>query len=192
MAESAENMYYRAARRGRSQPESGAAGNNPNALTWDEPQAQIAQSVKDGSVRTSEDLLNLLSVKYANETPDGYVEGASDYRIAKLLGVSTSTVSKWRLGKSGMSDVHVLKAADHLGISPLYVHLIVAGERTRSVGLGFVIAEALKEMEKTRQAITKSASVYIILLGLGLMSAGAAALDVQGGGFLLTLYTLYA
>jgi len=41
--------------------------------------------------------------------------GCTDYRVAQLLGVTRSTVSRWRTGEGHMSEANIMEAAKHLG-----------------------------------------------------------------------------
>jgi len=68
-------------------------------------------------------LLNRLSTHLAD---------ASDYRIAKELGVSKTTVSNWRVGKGTMSDATAVRVAELLGENPAYILAVVHAERTES------------------------------------------------------------
>lgn len=61
-----------------------------------------------------------------------HLGGASDYRIAKELGINKSTVSVWRVGKGSMGDATALKVAEILGEKPGYILALVQSERTDS------------------------------------------------------------
>ncbi len=56
--------------------------------------------------------------------------GASDYRIAKIFGVTPSSVSKWKNGQSTMSDEVGIQAAKALGLDEEKVLLDLHIERT--------------------------------------------------------------
>lgn len=43
---------------------------------------------------------------------------ASDYRIAKILGIKQQTISNWKSGRSTMSDEVGIRAAELLGLDP--------------------------------------------------------------------------
>ena len=57
---------------------------------------------------------------------------ASDYRIAKELGVDKATVSRWRVGKGTMSDGTALRVAELLGDNPAHVLAAIHADRTDS------------------------------------------------------------
>ena len=44
-------------------------------------------------------------------------QGESNYRLAKTLGVSQTTIANWRSGKSRPLPVYVHLLAEHYGIS---------------------------------------------------------------------------
>ncbi|MCK2046987.1 helix-turn-helix domain-containing protein [Chromohalobacter moromii] len=46
---------------------------------------------------------------------------ASDYRIAKILGVKPQTVSHWKNGRGTMGDEVGIRAAEALGLDPVKV-----------------------------------------------------------------------
>jgi len=55
--------------------------------------------------------------------------GASDYAVAKLLGVAKQNVSAWKNGKAFMSDAVGIRAAELLGLDPDIVLLDLHIER---------------------------------------------------------------
>ncbi|NIC03985.1 helix-turn-helix domain-containing protein [Billgrantia bachuensis] len=55
--------------------------------------------------------------------------GASDYRVAKELGIQPQTVYHWKSGRSGMSDDVGIRAAEILGLDPDLVLLDLHIER---------------------------------------------------------------
>ena len=63
------------------------------------------------------DLLDRLATKL------GDLKGnkASDYRIAKELGVTRAAVSRWRAGHNAMGDEVAVTVAERLGDNPAYV-----------------------------------------------------------------------
>jgi plasmid maintenance system antidote protein VapI len=73
-------------------------------------------------LETVDDILD--AVKERNGWP-------TDYRMAKELGVPQSSVSNWRIGRRNLGDVHALKIADALEISPLQVIAIAAASRCK-------------------------------------------------------------
>lgn len=58
--------------------------------------------------------------------------GISDYRLAKILGITQQTVSKYRTGKDFLGDVTAIKVAALLEIEPAYVLACVHQERSKS------------------------------------------------------------
>ena len=60
---------------------------------------------------------------------------ASDYRIARELGVSRASVSKWRVGKTGMSDDMAVRVAEVVGEDPAYVLALIHGEATENAAV---------------------------------------------------------
>jgi plasmid maintenance system antidote protein VapI len=57
------------------------------------------------------------------------LKGASDYAIAKALGVTRATVSSWRVGRGSMSDDVAIRTAKILKRDPGEFLLIAAEER---------------------------------------------------------------
>lgn len=53
----------------------------------------------------------------------------SDYRIAKLLGISSPSVSRWRTSTGHMSDDHAARLAELAGLDPAEWVLRIAAER---------------------------------------------------------------
>ncbi|MFJ1251923.1 DUF3693 domain-containing protein [Cupriavidus sp. CuC1] len=58
--------------------------------------------------------------------------GASDYAIAKQLGITRSSVSKYRNGHAGFDDETALKVARLLDIDPAAVATAAHAERTKN------------------------------------------------------------
>ena len=56
-------------------------------------------------------------------------DGCSDYRAAKLLGISATTISTWRRGIGGMGDKTAVKMAELLGEHPAYVMACIHAEK---------------------------------------------------------------
>ncbi len=55
--------------------------------------------------------------------------GVSDYRVAQLLAVHQTTVSKWRTGVKRMSEANALKIAVETGLDAIEVLASIAEER---------------------------------------------------------------
>ncbi|MBL8433666.1 MAG: hypothetical protein JNL99_01900 [Zoogloea sp.] len=96
----------------------------------------------------------------------------SDYAVAKLLGVTRSAVSKYRLGGSHLDDATAIKAAALAGLNP-----------------GFVIACAHRERAKTAEEKAVWTSMLerlgglaaALLLAPALFMAGDARAEVSPG-----------
>lgn len=58
--------------------------------------------------------------------------GASDYAIAKILGVTQQTVSRWRVGKDFLGDSTAIKVGKLLEIDPRYVVACAHAERAKT------------------------------------------------------------
>jgi len=58
--------------------------------------------------------------------------GASDYAIAKILGITHQMVSKYRLGKDCLGDSTAIRVAELLEINPAIVVSAVHAERAKS------------------------------------------------------------
>jgi len=56
-------------------------------------------------------------------------QNCSKYRVAKLLGVSTGSLSKWTISNGTMDDKIALRAASILNIDPKYLVACVNAER---------------------------------------------------------------
>lgn len=57
--------------------------------------------------------------------------GASDYRVAQILGIRSQTVYQWKSGKQGMSDEVGIRAAKLLGLDEKKVLLDLHIERNK-------------------------------------------------------------
>lgn len=69
---------------------------------------------------TTQTAIELLREKYDNCT---------DYRLAKILGVSRQTVMKWRDGIHSVDDKNAIKFADLLSIDGHYLLSCIQAER---------------------------------------------------------------
>ncbi len=58
-------------------------------------------------------------------------ENCTKYRVSKILGVTTATVSRWSHGKNTMDDTKAFQAAQMLGLDPKYVVACVNAERNK-------------------------------------------------------------
>lgn len=81
----------------------------------------------------TKELLTMLKAHY---------DGASDYKISKILGISHQAVYAWKQGKTAMSDEAAIKTAEILDIDVDYVLLSVYAERTKGDVASQVFARA--------------------------------------------------
>ena len=58
--------------------------------------------------------------------------GISDYAVAKILGVTQQTISKYRVGKDYLGDSTAIRVAELLEINPAIVVSAVHAERSKS------------------------------------------------------------
>lgn len=58
--------------------------------------------------------------------------GASDYRAAKILGITHQTVSKWRNRGTQMKDETALKVAQLLGLPPIRIIASIHAEQAKT------------------------------------------------------------
>lgn len=86
---------------------------------------------KDTVIRTTVQFLDLLCDHFKYLSEDGKT-AASDYRVAKELGVTQQTVSKWRTGKNGMDEETAIRVADILNKEREYLLACVLMERYKS------------------------------------------------------------
>lgn len=101
----------------------------------------------------------------------------SDYALAKKLGLTHQTVSKYRLGKDFLGDSTALRVAELLEIDPAIVIASVHAERSK-------IAAEKAVWESIIERLGGAAAA--VLLGIGLAGspgpAAAADLTVNPGG----------
>lgn len=79
--------------------------------------------MKTRTLMSTIELLDLLKSLNSN---------ASDYRIAQILNVNKSAVSKWRVGRSGFDDETAVRVAELSGLQPEYVLACVHAERAKT------------------------------------------------------------
>lgn len=93
----------------------------------------------------------------------GYVElirkayDASYYRVTRMLGITDTSMDRWRKGKSEANEDHAVKIAELLQLDPLQVITELDIERAESEKV-----RALRK--KIREIIKRSLSVFIIVL----------------------------
>lgn len=78
-------------------------------------------------------------------------DNCTDYRAGKLLGVSTSAVSRWRLGQGHMSMANVSHACELAGVAAdtWEWQIRIGAEREKGPD-GDIYREALKDLESFR------------------------------------------
>lgn len=158
------------------------------------PEQAISEAMSTeppGRYRRSESALLLDELKLAMGID-------SDYRAADILGVTRSTVSKWRQDKGGMSEETALKAAYLIGYDPAYVLLRIQLEQAQTMGARNVLAELVTQIEQRTQAtvslVGKSAAAivaaFVATLALSGMPVKQASAASTIGGESGPIYTL--
>lgn len=99
----------------------------------------------NGSLLTSADLLKLLKL---NEND------CTEYRLAKILRVTPTTVSHLLHGQSVMSDETAYKVAIELGYDPVFVLFCINIERAKT--------QELKDLWHNALELTHRASLFLI------------------------------
>ena len=97
----------------------------------------------------------LTALKAAND-------GASDYAIAKKLGIQPQTVYHWKAGRYMMSDEVGIKAAELLGLDPAKVLIDLHIEREKGNATSHVWRDIGRRLEMA------SMPVVVGLVGYGL------------------------
>lgn len=123
----------------------------------------------------------------------------SDYALAKMLGVTKATVSRWSTGKGGMSDEVALRAAALTGRDPAYYLLQLQLERAEGAGVRAVLQPIVGALEKTGRAMirkVRSANtllpVFAVLTFSALFSPGGSeAASFQGQADSPSLYIMF-
>jgi hypothetical protein len=101
-------------------------------------------------MRTTRDFLRELSLRYPMD--DG--RPATDYRLAKLLSITTTAISRYQNHGGTFGDDIALRVAELLGEKPLHVLACMNAERARN--------EAVKKVWQSAAAV---AVVAVALLG---------------------------
>lgn len=83
-------------------------------------------------------MLNTISLAEAAKKALG---DCSDYRLAKTLGISSSTVNAWRSRHTVMDDLTAIKAAKIAGIEPAEALVWLMAERHKNDIAGGIITE---------------------------------------------------
>ena len=90
-------------------------------------------------------------------------KGVTAYQVAKETGVSTATLSSWKVGRYTPKAEKIKKLADYFGVSPEYFH---AGKEPKTINISLsavmgAIDQALTATgadEKLREAFQSAAS----------------------------------
>jgi len=117
---------------------------------------------------TTLEFLNLLSARY---------DGASDYRIAKILGVKQQLTSNWRNG-AVMSDNWAIRVADVLKMPRAYVVACVNAERLKDADR---FGDPGKVWRQIADAFRDKAAVYLLVAALGFTALGAPRAQAAEG-----------
>jgi hypothetical protein len=121
---------------------------------------------------TTKSLLERLRSKY---------DGCSDYRLAKILGVGKTAVSRYMLHGGGMANDVGMRLADELGLPHAYVVACLSLEREPSDQVKPVwqgIIETLKRAGQTAPAparARRASKVAAVLLTTGIAALSAFA-----------------
>ena len=105
-------------------------------------------------------------------------DGASDYRISKLLNTSTSAVAAWRKGKTALGLDFAHRAAALLDWDPAYVVACVEFERAAKDARLEATDEIKATWSKIAQAFKPAAAVILALA----IFAGALPSQVVSDG----------
>jgi hypothetical protein len=116
---------------------------------------------------TTLEFLNLLSARH---------DGASDYRIAKMLGAKQQLTSQWRNG-AVMSDNWAIKVADALKLPRAYVIACVNAERLKDADR---FGDTGRVWRQIADAFRDRAAVALLVASLGLTALGAAPVHAAG------------
>ena len=95
----------------------------------------------------------------------------SDYRVAKELGLSRSTVSKYRTHPTTMDDDSAVKVAEALGEKPEIVLLDQTMERSQSVAAKSALAGLLNRLGGAAASILLAAGMTVFPNGNNALSA---------------------
>ena len=77
---------------------------------------------------------------------------ASDYAVAKRLGLKPQTISNYRKGRTQMSEETAVAVAAMLGRAPGMVLVQLAAERARTPDVAKVWKDLAKILERARRA----------------------------------------
>jgi hypothetical protein len=116
---------------------------------------------------TTLEFLDLLSARH---------DGASDYRVAKMLGAKQQLTSQWRNG-TVMSDNWAIKVADALKMPRAYVIACVNAERLKDADR---FGDTGRVWRQIADAFRDRAAVYLLGAALGLAAFGAPRAHAAG------------
>jgi hypothetical protein len=117
---------------------------------------------------TTQRLLDLVSEANAN--------CSSDYRIGKLLGVSTSAVSRWRTGVGHMSQGNVVAACKVAGIRDAWRWIVFVGSEREQGPDGDFYREVREDFEALERGGKAKKGGYLHMLIHGLPKNVASVL----------------
>lgn len=121
-------------------------------------------TTEDGPTMTTIDFIDAIRRRF----------DCSDYRAAQMLGITRSTVSSYRRGKSMMSEEAAIRAAELLDLDPAYVLAEVAAERTPVAA-----ARAVWHQAATRLAKMSGTTLFIGLIAIGSFGVNSNAYAAQ-------------
>jgi plasmid maintenance system antidote protein VapI len=103
---------------------------------------------------------------------------ASDYRVAKELGVSRQAVSNWRGEKNYMADGAALRAASILGEKPEVLLALLGAERTQDPDARKVWTNLARRLQRSAATGTIAALGFLAFFGSQALHAGAVLRQV--------------
>lgn len=116
---------------------------------------------------TTLEFLELLSARH---------DGASDYRVAKMLGAKQQLTSQWRNG-TVMSDNWAIKVADALKMPRAYVVACVNAERLKDAER---FGDPGRVWRQIADAFRDQAALYLLVAALGLSAFAAPYAHAAG------------
>lgn len=117
---------------------------------------------------TTLEFLNLLSARH---------DGASDYRVAKMLGAKQQLTSQWRNG-TVMSDNWAIKVADALKMPRAYVIACVNAERLKDADR---FGDTGRVWRQIADAFRDKAAAFVLCVALGFAAFAAPPAHASDG-----------
>lgn len=117
-------------------------------------------------MHTTTQLLDALAEKH---------DGATDYRLGKLLNTSSQTVSNWRKGRTALSQDYALRVASLLDWDPAYVLACVERERAEKDAR----LEQTDEIRATWERIAAKFAPRAAGIVLALVAAGSGGFSTR-------------